>query len=287
LQSIVIEEVLERALSPNSVTPHSFLRWAGSKRFLLKHFIDVLPPRFGTYREPFLGSGALYFLLRPKKAVLSDTCRDLVETFEAVEDNVDAILHYLAPLKPVKELYYNIRNNRSKKRHEYAAEFIYLNKTCWNGLYRVNAAGAFNVPFGRVKANPIVDADNLKACAAALASSGTSLEVCDFEENLNDAKPGDLVYLDPPYVTGHNNNGFIAYNEVLFSWDDQVRLAKSAQKLAKKGVHVIVSNANHNEVIKLYPKFNVKHFDRNSTLASDVTKRRLISEVLLFSKAEV
>lgn len=283
MQNIVLEDVLKRASSPNSATPRSFLRWAGSKRFVLKHIVDVLPPRFKTYREPFLGSGALYFLLRPKRAVLSDTCPDLIKTFAAVRDNVDTVSCHLASLKPCREGYYKVRENRSREQYKYAAEFIYLNKRCWNGLYRVNAAGVFNVPFGRHKTDFLVDFNNLNSCAATLASSRTSLEVCDFEENLKDAKPGDLVYLDPPYVTGHNNNGFIAYNEVLFSWSDQTRLARIAQDLARKGVHVIVSNANHDEIIKLYPKFKVKHFNRSSTLASDIMRRRLVSEVILFS----
>jgi DNA adenine methylase len=283
LQDILIEDVLSRALSPNSARPRAFLRWAGSKRFLLKHLIDILPSEFETYREPFLGSGALYFLLQPQKAVLSDVCIDLVNAFLAVRDNVNAVLEHLAPLKPHKEIYYNVRQNRSISHFKYAAEFIYLNKTCWNGLYRVNAAGAFNVPFGRVGTDSVIDGDNLKACASTLGSSDTLLKACDFEESLKDAKAGDLVYLDPPYVTGHNNNGFIAYNEVLFSWEDQIRLATLAQNLADMGVHVIVSNANHDEVIKLYPRFKTKYFSRSSTLASDVKRRRIISEVLLFT----
>ncbi len=283
MQGIVKEDILERALSPIASYPRSFLRWAGSKRFLLKHVVDLLPGNFNVYREAFLGAGSLYFLLQPDKAVLSDICIDLVETFSAVRDNVSAVLRYLSMFDPSEEAYYKTRKNRSQGRFKYAAEFIYLNKTCWNGLYRVNSEGLFNVPYGRNESGIIVDPNNLRACANSLRSRGVSLKICDFEENLKEAKQGDLVYLDPPYVTGHNNNGFIAYNETLFSWDDQVRLARVATTLVQKGVHVIVSNADHAEIINLYQNFTVKRFLRSSTLASDIKKRRQISEVLFHS----
>lgn len=282
-QSIELEKLQERVRQPNSVRPRAFLRWAGSKRFLLGHILDILPKQFHTYREPFLGSGALLFLLRPEKAVLSDRCEELMNTFSAVRDNVDAVIRYLSPLKRSKETFYYIRQNRSTGRFKRAAEFIYLNKTCWNGLYRVNSAGTFNVPFGSHSTDFITDFDNLKSCAESLQHSGISLHSYDFEENIKQSKPGDLVYLDPPYVTGHSNNGFIEYNEVIFSWDDQKRLAEIAKSLASKGVHVIVSNANHQAIIELYSGFAVKYFNRASTLASDVTRRRTISEILLFS----
>ena len=282
MQTIISEEITARALSPNSTYPRAFLRWAGSKRFLLKHVVEVLPPRFEVYREPFLGSGSLYFTLCPERAVLSDICGELIETFCAIKDNVDTVLRYLAPLKVDKEVFYQVRGNRSNGKYKSAAEFIYLNKACWNGLYRVNAAGHFNVPFGKNESGIVVDPDNLKSCAKTLRNSQTSLLKCNFEDNLKEAKAGDLVYLDPPYVTGHNNNGFIEYNETIFSWDDQIRLAKIAAELMKKGVYVIVSNADHDEIVKLYSGFHVKRFERSSTLASDVKRRRRISEVLFF-----
>jgi DNA adenine methylase len=282
-QEIILEDLRKRVQRPNSINPRSFLRWAGSKRFALKHILDVLPNQFHIYREPFLGSGALFFLLRPKRAVLSDTCSELVGTFIAIRDNVNAVIDHLRPMKPRKETFYHIRQNRSTDRFKYAAEFIYLNKSCWNGLYRVNSAGIFNVPFGRPKTDFIVDFENLRSCSITLKSPEISLRICDFEESISGSKPGDLVYLDPPYVTGHNDNGFIEYNQVLFSLDDQRRMAKIAKRLVANGVHVIVSNANHHAIIELYSGFAIKHFDRSSTLASDITKRRKVSEVLLFS----
>ncbi|MGI9180573.1 MAG: DNA adenine methylase [Longimicrobiaceae bacterium] len=274
-------DITARASRPYSSVPRPFLKWAGSKRSLLGHVLPLLPFQFGVYREPFLGSGALFFLIRPKRAVLSDVASELIETFRAVRDNVTAVKRYLAPLQPSRVAFYKTRSSRSSGRFKRAAEFIYLNKTCWNGLYRVNSAGEFNVPYGWPKGPNIVDDANLSECSLALRQPGVQLRICDFEATLREAQPNDLVYLDPPYVTGHNNNGFIDYNETLFSWSDQVRLAAAARDLADQGVHVIVSNADHEGVIDLYRGFRRISFDRKSTLASDATKRRRVSEVLL------
>jgi DNA adenine methylase len=276
-------ELIERAIRPHSAIPHPFLKWAGSKRFVLKHLIEVLPRSFKVYREPFLGSGALFFLLRPKSAVLSDTCPELIDTFVAVRDNNNMILRFLAKLTPEKKLFYFIRNHHSKGRFKRAAEFIYLNKTCWNGLYRVNASGNFNVPFGSKHPKTVADPTNLRVCAQLLNGPEICLEVCDFEHNLKEAGKGDLVYLDPPYVTSHYDNGFIEYNEQLFSWDDQVRLAELARQAQDRGACVVISNANDKRVIRLYKGFKIKHFTRKSTLASDKTKRTSVVEAIIYS----
>jgi len=282
-QEISLDELRQRANRPHSAIPRPFLRWAGSKRYVLEHIVDVLPKHYNTYFEPFLGSAALFFLLQPSRAVLSDTAAELVATYRALRENVNTIINYLSPLKPRKRLYYQIRDKRSAGRLKRAAEFIYLNKTCWNGLYRVNAKGEFNVPFGAPQSDFIADPQNLRACVSALSLTDISLDVCDFEESVQKCKPGDLVYFDPPYITGHSNNGFVEYNETIFSWKDQIRLATVARGLADNGVHVIVSSADHQQVLELYRDFSVNRFERNSTLAGDSSKRRRVSEVLLCS----
>jgi DNA adenine methylase len=280
----VKRERLRRAAADSlSHTPRSFLRWAGSKRGLLKHVIDALPESYDTYYEPFLGSGALFFLLRPTRAVLGDSCAELIDAYHAVRDNPNAVLRYLADWRPDPDLYYEIRDNRSIGRLKRAAEFLYLNRTCWNGLYRVNSAGEFNVPYGMPKTDFIVDAENLRSCSKLLAKRRISIACADFEETLQRAGKGDLVFLDPPYVTGHNNNGFIDYNETLFSWSDQERLAAVAHRLARRGAHVIVTNAKHDDVVALYGGFMTRDFERPSTLASNVTFRRSVREVVLWS----
>ena len=181
-----------------------------------------------------------------------------------------------------REFFYQVRSNRSSGRYKRAAEFIYLNKTCWNGLYRVNSSGEFNVPYGLPKTDFIVDHMNFRACAAALTDANVEVRCCDFEVALEAVQAGDLVFLDPPYVTRHNNNGFVDYNEQLFSWADQLRLAKAAHKLVERGAHVLVANALHSDVVDLYDGFNLLPINRSSTLASNPTKRSRVSEALLW-----
>jgi DNA adenine methylase len=267
-----------------SSLPRPFLKWAGSKRALLQHIVPVLPKRFGTYYEPFLGSGSLFFLLQPKDAVISDSCSELVETFRAVRDDVEAVIRYLAEWQPDKETFDLVRAQKTPGKFKRAAQFIYLNKTCWNGLYRVNSAGEFNVPYGRPHANTkVLDKPNLRACSRSLRAESVRIVPGEFESALSDAGRGDLVFLDPPYVTAHDDNGFIDYNETLFSWADQERLAKLAQRLVQKGARVVVTNANHSDVVALYPKFAVRPFTRQSTLAADKTKRGEVREVVLYA----
>jgi DNA adenine methylase len=272
----------ERAAHPLSTLPRAFLRWAGSKRALLPSLIDVLPDSYRTYYEPFLGSASLFFLLRPTSARLGDSCQELIDTYEAVRDDAPQVFEHARPLKPDRDLYYKIRGNRSSDRLARAAEFLYLNKTCWNGLYRVNSDGVFNVPYGAPKTDFIVDRTNLVACGKALRNPDIDLITGDFKAVVADAGPGDLVYLDPPYVTRHNNNGFVDYNEQLFSWSDQIAAATLASVLADRGAHVVVSNAHHDEVIALYEGFQVRPLDRASTIAANSAKRGRVREAIFW-----
>lgn len=277
----------DRAAHPHSAMPRAFLRWAGSKRYLLPHIVRYLPRSYGTYFEPFLGSGSLFFLLQPAVAVLGDRCSPLIETYEAVRDNVSAVLRCMAPLKPTKRTYYEVRSESPRGCFKRAANFIYLNYACWNGLYRVNTAGKFNVPFGWPKTQNLADATNLKACARALRRPGVKLIADDFEKLVSSARAGDFVYLDPPYVTKHKDSGFRDYNESLFRWSDQERLAAVAAALHWKGVTVLVSNASHPDVERLYPEFTPIFLNRKSTLASNVRFRGRAEELLLVPKSVV
>lgn len=230
-----------------------------------------------------MGSGALFFLLCPNRAVLSDKCDALIEAYGALRDGVSTIIRYLKPLKPDRDLFYAIRAEPSCGKLKRVAEFLYLNKTCWNGLYRVNSKGQFNVPYGRPKTDFIADFENLRACSLALQKRHVKLQSGDFEGALDGVMAGDLVYLDPPYVNRHNSNGFIDYNENLFSWEDQTRLAMRARELAAAGVHVIVTNANNADVLALYRGFKSYTLTRSSTLASDAKCRVQVKETILYS----
>lgn len=260
-----------------------FLRWAGSKRLLLHHILPHVPVEFGRYYEPFLGSGSLFFSLRPKLATIGDSCADLIEAYLAVRAAPRLVARRANGFGIDSETYYAIRSARSSNPRTRAAEFIYLNHTCFNGLYRVNQKGEFNVPWGAPKSNFIASEANLVACSALLSQPGIRIASADFEETLKGVRRGDLVYLDPPYVTSHNNNGFVDYNRLLFSWEDQVRLSRIAERLRLRGAHVMVSNAMHERVLGLYPNFRVQEIARQSTLAGNMASRRAVSEALLIS----
>lgn len=264
-----------------SVRP--FLRWAGSKRLLLDHIAPLLPSSFGTYFEPFLGSGAMYFLLRPQNAVLSDKSKDLINTFRSISQNDYAVIRYLSLMPTDRRSYYKARKAKPRGKHQRAAWFIYLNRLCWNGLYRVNSKGQFNVPYAGPAKRGLIDLENLEMCAKLLRELTPELRTGDFMFGLEGAERGDLVYLDPPYVTTHNNNGFVDYNEVLFSWQDQIRLAEKAQELVRKRVKVVVSNADHFELDKLYRGFDKQVIRRSSTIAGLSEARSVITEVVYHS----
>lgn len=277
----VISKINPDADASSSASP--FLKWAGSKRKLLRHIVPLIPSSFERYYEPFLGGGALFFHLAPRRAVISDISKELIETYSAIRDDVNTVIKYLQPLKPNKKIFYSIRSSSPRGRHQRAAYFIFLNKTCWNGLYRVNTDGIFNVPFGQLKTKTVFNADNLRACSRVLQRNTISLKPSDFEKSLSSASNGDFVYLDPPYVTTHNRNGFLEWNETIFSWNDQIRLAKIAHALVKKKVNVLISNAAHREVKALYEGFKSRPIKRMSTLASDPMFRIQVNESLFFA----
>jgi DNA adenine methylase len=261
-----------------------FVKWAGGKRLLLPQILALLPrldPE-RRYFEPFLGGGAVYFGLTPARALLSDLNGELIETFEAVRDEVDKVIRRMQPLANEEGCYYTVRASRPRTRAGRAARFIYLNKTCFNGLYRVNMQGEFNVPFGRHGPNHVV-CDECQLRSAAQALSGTECAVADFGRSMRRARAGDLVYLDPPYTLAHVNNGFIEYNARVFSWEDQRRLAVIARRLVSRGVRVAISNGDHPSITSLYkgPAFTVTRVDRKSTVAGLPQHRFPTSELLI------
>ncbi|MEZ5972382.1 MAG: Dam family site-specific DNA-(adenine-N6)-methyltransferase [Hyphomonadaceae bacterium] len=257
------------------------VRWAGSKSKLIPQIEPYLPASFRTYIEPFFGSGALFFHLAPKRAYLSDLCTELVETYTAVRDNHQLVADHLSSLKLNKRTYYALRAQTPRGRYKAAARFLYLNRACWNGLYRVNTMGRFNVPYGRPRSKIVFYPENLRGCSELLSRPAVDLKVGDFETTLRRARSGDFVFLDPPYVTKHNLNGFAEWNERIFSWRDQQRLADLATQKARDGVEVLVTNADHDDVISLYPGFKRYRLSRHSTLAGDMSKRGVVTEAIL------
>jgi len=274
------DQVRSRSSHPLSATPRPFLRWAGSKRALTRQIVEFLPHKFNAYHEPFLGSGALFLLLQPERAYLNDYCLDLVDIWRAVKYSARQVAAVAESFPMDKDTYYKVRKNRSDGLTSRAGEMLYLNRGCFNGLYRVNSSGEFNVPWGAPRTDFVVDRPNLFEVQRLLRRTKTNITNLDFEEALETCRSGDLVFLDPPYVTKHNNNGFVEYNQDIFSWTDQQRLAGTAESLRKKGCKVLVTNAFHKDIVNLYPKFELKALTRHSTLAGDKLRRGKVKEAL-------
>jgi DNA adenine methylase len=254
-------------------------RWPGGKRWLVPTLMGLIPDRFGTYYEPFFGAGALFFALRPPAAVLSDQNAELMACYRAVREEHADVASHLRAFPRSKDGYYEIRAAHPAARPERAARLIYLTTLAFNGIYRVNRLGEFNVPYGGREYPALGSAGSLTAHAAALAAA--EILSCDFEVAVASAGRGDLVYLDPPYTVAHSNNGFLRYNERIFSWRDQERLAAVAAELDRRGCHVILSNAAHESVRSLYGSFRVLTISRRSLIAADPSHRQRSEELVL------
>lgn len=258
------------------------LKWPGSKRLLLKHFFRLVPQRFERYYEPFFGGGSLFFALRPDKAVLSDINTDLINCYLHVRNFPEELISRLARIDTDRETYYSVRKQNPDNAMEQAVKFLYLTGLAFNGIYRVNLAGRFNVPYGDGIVSRSCDPDKIRAVSASLATA--EIQCADFQDVALLAVQGDFVYFDPPYTVAHANNGFIEYNARIFSWQDQERLASVARELADRGCHVLVSNADHPSIHNLYPSFEFSTIYRASTVAASRAHRRQISECLFYSK---
>ena len=256
-----------------------FLKWAGSKRAIIQYLLDRIPCSFNNYYEPFLGSGALFFALNPSNAFLSDINEELINTYIQVQNNVGDLINKLKNMQYNKIVYEKTKLSTYNNPIDKAVRFIYLNKTCWNGLYRVNSKGEFNVPMGRYKNPVICDVNLLKKASEQLKT--VNIFNSDFNIILKNAKKNDFVYLDPPYTTSHKNNGFIEYNSKLFSIEDQHSLQKIVINLTKIGCKVLMSNADHKFIRDLYKGFKITSFHRRSNIAADIKKRGFVSEVLI------
>jgi DNA adenine methylase len=264
-----------------------FIKWPGGKRWLAPALVALLsgPGRAGNYIEPFLGGGAVFFAGSFQRPRLSDTNQELISAFKAVRNDVEGVIRDLRTLPvPSPEAYSLVATQAPQPGTARAARFLYLNRLAFNGVWRVNARGVFNVPYGHRPPVDLVAAAPLRACAAALQDS--LLQAVDYLQALKAAEAGDVVYCDPPYTVSHNNNGFIRYNETLFSWADQQALAARAGELSRLGVHVAVTNAAHHDVLRLYPldDFHAFRLVRTSRMASDVTHRRPQAEMLFVSR---
>lgn len=258
-------------------------KWAGGKTALLPKILPRLPKKIGTYFEPFVGGGAVFFALaaekRFKRAVLGDMNDDLIETYFSIHNDLDKVIQRLKAhaAKHSEEYFYKVRAARG---HYIASRFIYLNRTCFNGLYRVNQKGEFNVPFGDYKNPTICDEQNLRAVSTAL--TGVELLSLDFEAVVEDAVgKNDAVYFDPPYVPASDTANFTAYVKGGFGPETQERLADVARRLDSRGVHVLLSNSDTPFVRKIYKGFKIEKVQAPRRINSKGGKRGNVGEVLI------
>lgn len=257
-----------------------FIKWAGGKSWLLRNQKFELPEFDGQYIEPFLGGAAVFFHLAPKRAVLSDMNPKLMNAYKAIQSDWRLVEKELIRMQRLhsKEFYYQERARIRLKPHTKAAQFLYLNRTCWNGLYRENLSGNFNVPIG-TKSQVIMTGDNFEYASKLLKNA--ELNACDFEETLSRAGKGDLVFLDPPYTTAHNINGFVKYNQKIFSWNDQIRLRDCADEARSRGAKIVLTNANHETIHDLYADLGTpKIVSRSSVISGNASARGKTTEVL-------
>ena len=268
-----------------------FVKWAGGKRQIIDKLTKLVPEKYDTYYEPFVGGGALLFELSPKKAVINDYNKELMNVYKTISDDngYEEVIKILNKyeIKHSEEFYYKIRDidrDESKLKKlsnpERAARTIYLNKACFNGLYRVNSKGYFNVPFNKKQAINTYDGQNMTLAYVYFQTNDVKMLSTDFEEAVKDAKKGDFIYFDPPYDS-ENNTTFNDYTEGGFGKEEQIRLSKVFKDLHNRGCFVMLSNHNTTLVNELYEDFNIHVIKAKRNINSKGNKRGKVEEVII------
>jgi len=263
---------------------NSFLKWPGGKRWLISKYHDLLPKQYNRYIEPFVGGGSVFFSLSPTNALISDINPELINMYVVMRDNPDDLKQILLQhhRNHSEGYYYEIRGIIPADNVEQAARFLYLNRTCFNGMYRVNRDGMFNVPIG-TKSNCIYDIDKFTDYSKSL--SNIQIVVSDFSPIIREAYPRDLVFVDPPYTIAHNQNSFIKYNERLFTWADQERLINDLCHARDNNAIVIATNANYHLISEMYNDhgFYTTVIHRYSSISGRIDRRGIQEELLITS----
>lgn len=261
-----------------------FIRWAGGKTKLLSQLRSFIPETYNKYIEPFLGGAALFFDTNPSKVILSDINKELINLYIVLRDNLDELVEDLKKYSNDEECYYKCRgqdrnlNYRKWSNVERASRILYLNKTCWNGLYRVNSSGYFNVPFGK-RTNPnIIDRNTLKNCSETL--EGTDIYVHGFEHILNYVSKNDFVYLDPPYAP-LKKDSFIGYSKEGFGEQSQIDLKNVCDMINKRGAYFVLSNSYTPFILDLYNEYNINTVYAPRFINSDGNNRGAVKEVII------
>lgn len=262
----IIDEIIAK--------PKPILKWAGGKQQMVEILKANAPKQYNKYIEPFIGGGALFFAMQPHQSIISDSNAELINLYRVVASEVDLLIDLLKDMNNTEEDFYRIRAQDTSQMTlvEQAARTMYLNKTCYNGLYRVNQKGQFNSPYGRYKKPNICDEDNLKAASSLLKQS--TIIHGDYKQILRDhAEPGDFVFLDPPYLPVSKYADFKRYTKEQFYEEDQHELAEEVDRLAELGCNVLLTNSNHPLVHKLYGKYKISVHQTKRHINSDASKR--------------
>lgn len=258
-----------------------FLKWPGGKRWALQTVVPIIRRYLtGRYVEPFLGGGAIFFALAPEKALLSDLNPELMNVYQMTKRHPRALINRLKALPVSEEEYLRIRNSEGGSAVERAVRFMYLNRTCFSGVYRVNRTGQFNVPYGGGERTPAVLWERRLVVNASQLLANADLRTGDFEGALDESRFGDVVYCDPTYTVAHDVNGFVRYNERNFAWSDQERLSKAISRAAKRRVTILLSNAHHPSIRAVFPAPRRLLLNRQSTVSSVTAGRRMVAEYL-------
>lgn len=261
-----------------------FLRWAGGKSWLLKNIMDFVPTEFGNYYEPFLGGGAVFFFLKShglikNKCFLSDSNAELINTYNVIKSNLKDLINILVTQKDSKEEFYRIRNQNYDNPIEKAAKFLFLNKTSFNGIYRVNSKGLYNVPYGFRSLENIYNFNEFQQISDLLQD--VDISCGDFKIKCLQPSINDFVFLDPPYTIAHENNGFVQYNQSIFSWQNQIELSNIVCEYKLKNVNYLLTNACHKSIEELYSFSRKSTLSRMSTVGGKGSLRTRYNELLI------
>lgn len=259
----ILKLITEVTIMEKNIKPKPFVKWAGGKRQIMDIIRLKIPKNYGTYIEPFVGGGALLFELLPQKAIIGDINEELINAYLVIKNNVNELIEDLKKHKNNEEYYYYVRSLKPNNLSfvERASRFIYLNKTCYNGLYRENSKGEFNVPFGKYKNPKIVDEPNLRLISNYLNSADVNIICADYKEVCNLAKSGDFVYLDPPYYPVNKKTSFTKYSKYDFTEKEHQELFYVFRELDKKGCKILLSNSNVEYIKRLYRDYIIEEVD--------------------------
>lgn len=267
------------------------LKWVGGKRQLLPEIRKRIPSNYSKYYEPFVGGGAVLFDLQPKKATINDVNEELINLYNVVKNNVEELIEDLAKHENTEEYFYDIRaldrdSDKYKKMSniERASRIHYLNKTCYNGLFRVNLAGQFNAPFGKYKKPNIKNEITLRATSKFFNESKVEIKNCDFEEALKGIRKGAFVYFDPPYEPISDTSNFTGYSKGGFNREEQIRLKKLCDKLDARGIKFLLSNSSSEFIMQLYREnsnYKIELIKAKRSINSKGNKRGEIDEILV------